>query len=305
MLRKLRVWYPNAKITLLGDGGFAAGELVATSQQLQINLISRLRTDAQWYAFVGPQPKGKRGPKPQKGVRLPSLASVLADPKTLWCQTLLWWYGETERVLGYRTGVCLWYTPKQKPVPIRWVLARSVHKDERAGKERVVSAVFFSSEPSVSAEEILGGYVGRWNIEVTFAEMRAHLGFETQRHWSRRAIGRTTPALFGLFSLIVLIARRLYPSELPLQQSVWYRKEDATFSDVLGAVRCHLWGARNYTTSGSEAEVSNSPPNLEPTSAGGLLCRLKRPKSRYIASFVPIIVFFALFEKFFQKDVLR
>jgi hypothetical protein len=88
-------------------------------------------------------------------------------------------------------------------------------------------------------------YVGRWNIEVTFEEIRAHLGLETQRHWSVRAIGRTTPCLLGLFSLVVLMAQRLHPSELPLRQSGWYQKEDATFSDALAAVRSHLWSARN------------------------------------------------------------
>lgn len=165
-------------------------------------------------------------------------------------------------MIGYRTGVCLWHTQGQKPVPVRWVLVRSVHKDERTGKERVVSATFFSSDASVSAEEVMDSYVGRWNIEVTFAELRAHLGLETQRHWSRRAIGRTTPALLGLFSLIVLMAHRLHPAQLPLQQSRWYRKEEATFSDVLGAVRGHLWGAMNYTTSGAEAEVCLIPRQI-------------------------------------------
>jgi len=41
---------------------------------------------------------------------------------------------------------------------------------------------------------------------VTFEELRAHLGLETQRQWSDLAIARTTPVLFGLFSMIVLMA---------------------------------------------------------------------------------------------------
>lgn len=35
---------------------------------------------------------------------------------------------------------------------------------------------------------------------------RAHLGVETQRQWTDKAIARTTPALLGLYSLI---SRRL------------------------------------------------------------------------------------------------
>jgi hypothetical protein len=46
----------------------------------------------------------------------------------------------------------------------------------------------------------------RWQLEVTFQEMRRHLGFESQRQWSELAIQRTTPALLGLFSLVTLFA---------------------------------------------------------------------------------------------------
>ena len=53
---------------------------------------------------------------------------------------------------------------------------------------------------------ILRWFILRWNIEVTFEEARAHLGIETQRQWSDLAIARTTPALFAMFSIIVLMA---------------------------------------------------------------------------------------------------
>ena len=46
----------------------------------------------------------------------------------------------------------------------------------------------------------------RWQLEVTFQEVRAHLGVETQRQWSDRAIARTTPILMGLFSWTTLAA---------------------------------------------------------------------------------------------------
>lgn len=89
----------------------------------------------------------------------------------------------------------------------------------------------------------------RWNIEVTFEELRAFLGFETQRQWSDRAIERTTPGLFGIFSLVTLMAKVLYPTELPVRQTSWYIKNEATFSDALAAVRRHLWSRLNYERS--------------------------------------------------------
>ena len=71
----------------------------------------------------------------------------------------------------------------------------------------------------------------RWQVEVTFQEVRAHLGVETQRQWSDLAIARTTPVLFGLFSIVTLLADRLARGgTLPVRQAAWYRKQRATFS---------------------------------------------------------------------------
>ncbi len=48
--------------------------------------------------------------------------------------------------------------------------------------------------------------VRRWAVEITFAEVRRHLGIEIQRQRSDTAIACTTPALLGLFSLVALWA---------------------------------------------------------------------------------------------------
>jgi DDE superfamily endonuclease len=248
LIEKIRAWYPEREIVLVGDGGYASVELVACCQRLKVKLVARLRLDAQLYAFAGPQPKSKRGRKPKKGVRLRSLAARFADPETLWCQAQVGWYGGKVQTLGYRSGVCLWHTPGQNPVPIGWVLVRYEETNKRTGKVSVKAAALLCSdttEACITSEQIIGWFVGRWNIEVTFEEIRAHLGLETQRHWNVRAISRTTPCLFGVFSLVVLMAQRLHPCSLPVRQAGWYSKEEATFSDVLAVVRGHLWSARN------------------------------------------------------------
>jgi hypothetical protein len=88
-------------------------------------------------------------------------------------------------------------------------------------------------------------FVLRWNVEVTFEEVRRHLGVETQRQWSDLAIARTPPALMGLFSLVCLSALQLLKdSILPLHQPAWYTKQDATFSDVLAFVRRAIWAVK-------------------------------------------------------------
>ena len=92
----------------------------------------------------------------------------------------------------------------------------------------------------------------RWAGEVTFEEARRHLGVETQRQWSDLAIHRTTPLLFGPFSLVTLWASELAAKtgKLSVLGAAWYKKSDPTFSDCLATVRRILWaeeaGARSY-----------------------------------------------------------
>ena len=101
---------------------------------------------------------------------------------------------------------------------------------------------FFSTDVNLSPIKIVEYYVLRWNVEVTFEESRRHLGIETQRQWSDKAIERTTPVLFGLYSIVCLIALRLSKSEeLTPRSTAWYQKEEITFSDVLAYVKRHIW----------------------------------------------------------------
>jgi hypothetical protein len=84
----------------------------------------------------------------------------------------------------------------------------------------------------------------RWQLEVSFQEVRRHLGFETQRQWSELAIRRTTtPALLGLFSLVTLFAhQRMRKTAGALRRQVaWYHKANPTFADALALVRKQLW----------------------------------------------------------------
>jgi|SRR5215813_6893999 len=99
-----------------------------------------------------------------------------------------------------------------------------------------------------------------WAVEVTFAEARAHLGIETQRQWSGRAIVRTTPVLWGLFSLVTVLARQLSRGgQIPVEATAWHRKTEATFSDCLTLVCRHLWQAHYLMNSAPKADYVQLP----------------------------------------------
>jgi hypothetical protein len=100
----------------------------------------------------------------------------------------------------------------------------------------------------------------RWKLEVSFQEMRRHLGFETQRQWSELAIRRTTPALLGLFSLVTLFAHQQtrqarQASGVFRRQAAWYHKAHPTFADALALVRKELWAQEEQSFYGSPAET--------------------------------------------------
>ncbi|SFD23695.1 hypothetical protein SAMN04488059_13127 [Devosia psychrophila] len=158
------------------------------------------------------------------------------------------WYGHKQaKTLEITSDTALWYRPGMPPRPVRWVLVRDP-EGKRAPR------AFFSTDIALDPTDIMALFVRRWQVEVTFAETRAHLGVETQRQWSDKAIERTTPALLGLYSFVSLWAcDRLSTASTPYA-AAWYRKTNLTSTDAIGAVRLALWVGDIYR---------HSPPNRE------------------------------------------
>lgn len=97
-------------------------------------------------------------------------------------------------------------------------------------------------------------------MEVTFEEAQAHVGIESQRQWSDLAIARTTPVLFGLYSIVTLMANQLIKSETkPVRTATWYQKQTPTFSDAIAIVRRCLWKNCHFSTSGKTTEIVKVP----------------------------------------------
>src|SRR3954467_3687455 len=114
-----------------------------------------------------------------------------------------------------------------------------------------------------SLHQILTWFVQRWQVEVTFRDVRDHLRVQTQRQWSDKAIARTTPCLLGLFSLVTLLAARLsLQARLAVATAAWYRKKSPTFADTLAAVRREIWREQGFLTSQIAPEVKKLRPAL-------------------------------------------
>lgn len=234
---------------LVGDGAYACMNLASACIKQKVTLISRLRLDAQLFQFPVNE-KNKLGRKRIKGNRI-NLKTFLFDEKQIWETGIVNWYGGESKSIEYITFICLWYHAGETPIPLRIVLVKTPNGKNQA-------ETFFSTDINLAPEKIVNYFVLRWNIEVTFEETRAHLGVETQRQWSDKAIARTTPLLLGLYSFVTLVALKMHQIKtlICMESASWYNKKgELTFSDVLAIVRRDIWVEKNFSKSENKPDL--------------------------------------------------
>jgi hypothetical protein len=257
LLLVVRRWYPQREIVAVADRAYASLKLLESCRKLSdpITFITRLRLDAALYEPAPPRRPRQIGRPRLKGERLPNLSVVAQDPTTVWKPTkIAKWYGSGERMVEIASQRAVWYSTGLFAVPVRWVLIRD---PEGGFKTQALLCTNLKADP----EEIVGWFMMRWQLEVTFQEMRRHLGFETQRQWSELAIRRTTPALLGLFSLITLFAQGRMAQEAAgaFRRAAWYHKSYPTFADALALVRKELWAQQPFYGSPSATDTLKVP----------------------------------------------
>jgi hypothetical protein len=237
LLAVLIHWFPQRKFIALGDGGFSSHELArfAASHSRHLTLIGRLHPQARLYApppktpakTGRPRIKGRRLAKPQDKVqRVGELGRTLATVP---------WYGGATRAISYLSATGLWYKSGHGTVPLRWAFVQ-----DQEGTHR--SEYFFCTDPAMTPVSLIGGFTGRWSIEVTFQEVRFHLGFGTLRSWCKNSVLRAGPCLLGLFSVVCLLFHEhLRSHQVRMERTSWYAKTEPTFADALATVRGLFW----------------------------------------------------------------
>jgi hypothetical protein len=248
-------WRPQHRVVFVGDSRVAVLERLAAVRE-HGSVMSRLRLEANLFAPVPQHRPTKRGRRPVKGRRLPKLKQLLVDGATVWRPvTLTGCYGNQTRTVALACDIAGWYRAGSPPVTLRWVLVRDPTGEHEP-------QAFFSTDTELDPAVILAYVVRRWQVEVTFSECRAHLGVETQRQGSDRAIRRTTPALLGLYSLITGWATALVDAGALPRGASWYAKAHLTFSDAIAAVRYRLWLPDEFCASTGRVTSRKIPADL-------------------------------------------
>src|SRR6516165_4446671 len=228
LLAVLIHWFPDRQFVFAGDGGYGTHALARFAQRHRwhLTVVSLFYANA---ALHDPPPMvvGKKNGRPRKkGDKRPTPAAVVAATEHREALDVSW-YGGGRREVEAVSGTGHWHKSGEGLVEVRWVY---VH--DRTGTHR--DSYLFSTDPAMEVARVIETYTGRWSIETMFQEMRAYLGLETTRGWSRATVLRAAPCLFGLYSVV-------------------------TFSDAIGVVRRRLWREGVFESHGQTEVFENLP----------------------------------------------
>jgi hypothetical protein len=229
-------WFPRRKFMFTGDGGYGTHALARfAARQPRLTLVSKFYKDANLHDRPGPRKPGTSGRPRVTRRKRPAPEQVVAQTNRR--QRLkVSWYGGGWRQVAVVTGTGHWYKSGEGLVPVRWVFV-----DDLTGTHR--DEYFFTTDVTLTPQQIIEAYTARWAIEVMFEEVREHVGLETTRGRCAQTILRAEPCLFGLYTLVALWFSELSQREHQAPVVAWIGsvKQTLTFSDAITLVRRHIW----------------------------------------------------------------
>jgi len=203
LLRQVLEWFPHRRFTLVGDGAYASKALLADLDE-RVTFVGRLRGDAAVYdPHVPAVPKGRRGPKPTKGPRLPSpkAAAAKADRKRsargdwVWQEVAVTVYGCRRRLRAFAYEA-LWPTVLGLR-PVRVVVVRDP-------EGRLDDAYLFTTDLRARLGWVVTQFAWRWAIEVLFRASKQVLEIEAPQHSSQQSVEKVAPWVWSLQSVVMV-----------------------------------------------------------------------------------------------------
>jgi len=234
MIELLAKWLPHRTISVVGDTAYGGGSVLGHLPD-NVHLESPLRMDA---ALYGPAPvsaSGTRGRPRKKGERLPTPQEVADDNSIPWRQCVVYIYGSLV-LTNVKQFRALWYKAGGSRL-----LNIIVIRDPSG---RRWDSAYYSTDLQATAEELIERYARRWTLEVTFRDVKQHLGFEDSPSRTEKAVRRTAPLALFLYGLVVLwFAKHGEAYERYSRFFMpWYRqKQESSFEDMLRALRFANW----------------------------------------------------------------
>jgi hypothetical protein len=224
--------FPDRVIDAVGDAAYHGKALLVE----RTTVTTRLPANAALYAPAPPR-TGKRGRPRLKGHRLGTPAEIAAA--ATWRQVTVSRYGRRDTV-EITVIDSIWYGAFGNTTG-RTVLVRE------PGSEKVMA--LFTTDTTSDTETVVARYADRWPIEVAIAGGKQLLGIGQARNRLQRAVERTVPLSFCVYSLVVVwyTLHGYHPDDLAHRRSdqPWYpHKDEPAFEDMLAKLRRTLVAAR-------------------------------------------------------------
>jgi hypothetical protein len=148
------------------DAYFSNNPFIQPLMDANIHVITRLRDNAVAYLDAEPQPKGKRGPKPKHGKKIKVYDLLkMYEQKT----EEVFLYGKRHKVQLVTIELTMLDLTKK----VKVVVTKTAKGKPTA---------FISTDLTLTAAQILEIYGSRFSIELSFRDMKQHLGLEDYQH---------------------------------------------------------------------------------------------------------------------------
>jgi hypothetical protein len=241
MIQEMRDWLGERPFRVVGDGFYAT---LAGKSLANVAIISRIRRDANLYDLLPKNNRRKRRGRPRtKGKKLAKLEKMAAHIQN-WTEVEYCQRGTTVKRLVYCRQV-LW--PSVTKNPILLVISRDPEGHEK-------DDFLFTTDLSMSAEEVLACYGDRWAIEDTFKNAKQCLGVQEPQTYKRQGPERAAALGLWLYSVVWLWYLERKPQQRYFFVTPWYQqKSTPSFTDALQCLRRELWSERINTMFGKGA----------------------------------------------------
>lgn len=238
MIGQIHNLLPDWPLRVEVDGQYATKEVVEAVRTARTSLVSRIRCDAAIYGLPPKRKPARRGWTRKKGKRLPSPKQIAARRKKGWHLVEAQMYGQVRQRLVLSL-VCLWYRVARDK-PIRLLIVR-----DPAGRQK--DDYLFCTDATVSEQQILERFAGRWPIEESIGEGKQSGGLEQVQGWCERTVLRQAPLTLVIQTLVKawyllagVKATAAQPKGTDWQQS----KTHPSYRDMLATLRKVLWTER-------------------------------------------------------------
>lgn len=235
LLELLAGEFTGRTIHAVGDAAYHGTPLLVPGT----SITTRLPANAALFAPAPPRVPGQRGRPRLKGARLGRPAD-LAETAT-WHQLAVSRYGRTV-TLSVADVDSLWYGTFKNTAG-RTILVRD------PGQTSAHAIAIYTTDQHTPTAEIVARYAARWPIETAIAAGKQLLGIGQARNRVPRAVARTVPFSFIVYSLIIVwyTTSGHTPDDLANRHAAepWYpHKDEPAFEDMLIKLRVTIIAAR-------------------------------------------------------------